>query len=48
MNEKAQGNINPHAKVHLHQHLDLRKEIPDPHPWSLEYTKDNAWIKSVY
>ena len=47
MNERAQGNINPHVENHLHKHLNLREEIPDPHPWSLDYTLDNAWIKSV-
>ena len=45
MNEEAQGNMNPHVKQRLHPELDVREVIPDPHPWSLEYSEDNPWVK---
>ena len=47
MNERAQGNFNPHVDARLHPHLHIRKEVPDPHPHSLKYQADNAWVKTI-
>ena len=47
MNEEAQGNFNPHMDGRLHKELHIRTEVPDPHPHSLRYQADNAWVKTI-
>jgi len=47
MNERAQGNSNPHHDGRLHPELDLYEEIPDPHPHSMAAQRDNAWVKMI-
>ena len=47
MNEAAQGAFNPHVDGRKHPELNLLEEIPDPHPHSLEHTKDNPWVKTI-
>jgi hypothetical protein len=47
MNERAQGNFNPHHEGRQHPELDLLEEIPDPHPHQMKHMRDNAWVKMI-
>jgi hypothetical protein len=47
MNERAQGNFNPHHTGRRHPEINLLEEIPDPHPHQMKYMKENAWVKMI-